>query len=341
MINKFGKPMGNILKSKETFFIENDKHLQRNNAVRDVYMRQGRRVVCVVCSSPLLESHYITSHGLRYFMCEVCRHVNGEFRVDGSFYEQYSEIGYTEIYKSPSLDEYRERMIAIYTPKAQFLVDALEECGVPYENYSFLDVGAGSGYFVGALKDLGLNASGIEISQPQVSYGNIMLGAELLKAVPPDKIVDEISSTNCQVVSIIGVLTGIEDMHSFFNAIKQNSNIQFVFFNVQMFSLSCIIESVFPEVYNRQLGGTLTHLFSRSSLEWLCSHYSLNPLAEWCFGTDIMDLYRSFWVMAGQSSKLLQADIANYFVENADALQLVVDKSLFGGESTLLVEVSR
>ncbi len=53
------------------------------------------------------------------------------------------------------------------------------------------------------------------------------------------------------------------------------------------------IEQCFPEVMQRHLSGAHTHLFTASSLAYLCREFGMTSIAEWWFGTDIPDLVRA------------------------------------------------
>lgn len=87
--------------------------------------------------------------------------------------------------------------------------------------------------------------------------------------------------------------------------------IRCVFF-VPMFSYSAIFESVPPTVFNRQLGGTHTHLFTNESIEWLCRRFHWKMLGAWYFGTDIADMIRMIMV---ESEKNGNQEISGYFKE--------------------------
>ncbi len=56
-----------------------------------------------------------------------------------------------------------------------------------------------------------------------------------------------------------------------------------------MFSPSVYFEMVFPTVFHRDLACGHTHLYIDSSLDWTCREFGFERLAEWWFGTDIVD----------------------------------------------------
>jgi hypothetical protein len=206
---------------------------------------------------------------------------------------------------------------------------------------TFLDIGAGCGYMVGALRRLGLSATGIEMSQGEVEFGNRMLGGRYLELCSQDETARAVRNTKAQVVCFIEVLEHLSQLSLMLESIRDNKNIQFMFFSVPMFSLANVFGIMFPDVFYRQIGPGHTHLFSRQSLEWMYKNYGFKPEAEWNFGQDIMDLYRSIMVRLGkentENDKLAEI-VERFFKDNADSMQLIVDKSVFCSEIHVLVK---
>lgn len=147
-----------------------------------------------------------------------------------------------------------------------------------------------------------------------------------------------IRSTEFPVISAIGVIEHLREPHKFFEAF-QNSKADYLYACVPMFSLSVYIENIFPSVYPRNLSGGHTHLFSNESLEWLYENFNLNPIAEWRFGSDVMDLARSIIqsLKDNESSDRLCGTFEDLFENNIDALQAIIDKSNFSSEIHFLV----
>ena len=66
--------------------------------------------------------------------------------------------------------------------RTHFLYTSLSDNKVNPHDLEFLDFGAGSGYFVSALKKVGLtNVVGTEVSKYQVDFANGMIGEEALQ----------------------------------------------------------------------------------------------------------------------------------------------------------------
>ena len=93
-----------------------------------------------------------------------------------------------------------------------------------------------------------------------------------------------------------------------------------------MSSLICIVENLFPKVFNRHLGGGHTHLFSERSLKLFMSKYNFVEHSSWWFGTDIHDLYRSI-ILENSKNKFHPLNNIAYSIKDAiDNLQFQLDK---------------
>lgn len=340
---KYGKTCADLKSHKQQFFDNNEELVKMQNECAKVYLKQPKRNLCKACKSELDGSVQFTSHGVKYYVCRKCNHINGECEETAEYSKYlYQDSEYENtIYVSGSAEreKYEKRCIDIYKPKAEFLLDELEKAGVLFENIKILDIGAGAGYFLSALDDLGVkNAYGVDMSKEIVEFGNQYMhnaNGTYLKVITEDHLVEEIKSTDANVVTAIGVMEHVIDFHVIYEAIKNNKNIKYFFMMVPMFGLSNILELFCPDVYNRHLGGVHTHVFSHESIDYLNKKYDMRMIAKWQFGTDIMDLYRMCIVKSGK-------DFANLFGERLyrciDEMQLVLDKNDFCSEAHMLMK---
>ena len=101
-----------------------------------------------------------------------------------------------------------------------------------------------------------------------------------------------------------------------------------------MFSLSVVLENIFPNVFPRQLVGDHTHLFTEKSIEELHNKMDVNSLNEWRCGTDIMDLYRAILVnlQSNNSSQKMIEFVNEGFATKIDELQTILDMNHFCSE---------
>jgi hypothetical protein len=330
---------------KSVLFEENDILSERAAESAKIYARQPKRAGCKVCGNGLTDEVFFCDHGVDYYLCDTCGHLNGAFE-DGYAYSEalYTSGVYGGEYREPAVESYNLRLDGIYTPKARFLVDALSDSDPDYRRYGYLDIGAGAGYMVAALRRFGFRVGGIEVDKNQVEYANKMLEAIGVEEKGIAEVTETLENTNHEVITFISTLEHITNLRETFCAIGRNKQIKYIYFNVPLLSLTLAFEIAFPKVWPRQLGaggGGHTHLFSHESLNWICEHYSFEPVACWHFGTDIMDLYRSVAVTLreNKASGQFVRRIEKLFNENTDAMQQIVDRSGFASEIHTLLKV--
>ncbi len=335
---KYGKSVGDVLKIKSDFFEKNQAMLEMSEKQADALLIQPKRTECKICHSPIEGEALYTSQRMSYHLCPVCGHLNSDYEDTNDFADRVYLVDRYELnYSEEDRAAYENRMKSIYLPKAEFLLEALSSEGMKKEDIHLLDDGAGSGYFVRAMRHIGCDASGIEISPSQVEFANKMADEEILKSVESEEATRIVSETEANVVSFIGVLEHIINLDEVLSAIKENENIKYIYFSVPMFSMSCVFEAAHQNCYNRHAGGTHTHLFSDSSIEHMLGKMGFEADKSWKFGSDIMDLYRMLSVCLDQNgNSALKEYFAPKFKNMIDDLQLVVDKNEFASEIHML-----
>ena len=336
---KYGKSSSALMDIKKDFFVNNSSLLQERLRIAELYNQQPKRKLCKLCLEPIKQEVDFTSHGIDYYICSTCGHLNGAHEETTNFTEQlYITDDYGSSYNEQELSKYNTRVKNIYLPKMEFLLESLNKDGLSKNQCNILDIGAGSGYFVAASHIVNINCQGIEISKTQVDYGNQMLQRQNLLHISESETADYIRGTKANVVTAIGVLEHILNFHEVLEAVERNPNIQYLYFSVPLFSLSCIIEAANSQLFNRQLGGAHTHLFSFDSLQYMNNKYHFTEVSRWQFGTDIMDLLRSIIIQLEEDNKKLCDIFQQKFSKLVDPLQLTIDKNNFCSEVHMLVK---
>ncbi|MBO6134097.1 MAG: methyltransferase domain-containing protein [Lachnospiraceae bacterium] len=335
----YGKPFGDLMSIKQDFFTQNSEMLEMSAHQADALLRQPKRKVCKICHEPIEGDILYESQRMAYYLCPNCGHVNSAHEDTRDFEKAvYLEDDYEHNYSEKDRAAFIKRRDEIYIPKAQFLLNILNDRGIKNSDIHVLDDGAGSGYFVSALRLFHVDAKGIEISKAQVDFGNAMIGENVIAQADSAKILSVISGISSNVISFIGVLEHITNLDRVIEAVRSNSHIQYVYMSVPMFSLSCILEAANQDCYNRHAGGTHTHLFTDESLEYLAERMGFKALASWKFGSDIMDLYRMLCVkLAANGNEKLKGYFAKRFMPLMDSLQEVVDKGEFASEIHMIL----
>ena len=342
---KYSKPLDDIIKIKSDFFEKNEDMLKLSAHQADALLAQPKRSRCKICHSETGEAAGQTmlyqSQRMRYFQCPVCGHVNSEYEDNEDFASRvYIDDDYLANYSESDRKKYETRRDTIYIPKAEFLIRSLAKDGLKEREIKILDDGAGSGYFVSALKKLGIGqVDGIEISEPQVQFANTMNGEDILTQVDAPDIASIIETADVNVASFIGVLEHITNLDEILGALKRNKRIKYVYFSVPMFSLSCVFEAAHQNCYNRHAGGTHTHLFTESSLKYMSEQIGFTEYATWKFGSDMMDLYRMICVSLDQNGNSeLRKVFGEKFLPMLNEMQGIVDRHEEASEIHMIIK---
>ena len=334
---KYSKSSGFFFFFKSEFFASNDELLKKTLIQNQFYSSQPTRFNCKVCNKKLPQKVDFHSHNIDYVFCEKCSHLNGKFEDTKDFAEKLyiSEEG--KDYSLNYIDKnFTKRTTDIYLPKVDFLISSL-----PPKKYEILDIGCGSGYFVFASLMRKLSATGIDVSKTMTDFGNHQIFNHFqnfpLKYTKEDQFFDSIVKSKAEIISAIGVIEHLREPHKFFSAFKK-SKAKYLYYSVPMFSLSVALENAFKNVFPRQLSGGHTHLFTEMSIKKMNEIIGVEPVAEWRFGTDTMDLYRHLIVnlQSNNSSEKMVKFFNMGLGKIIDEIQTVFDKHHFCSEIHLI-----
>jgi SAM-dependent methyltransferase len=330
---KYSKSSAFYLGTKKSFFSDNDNLLERASRQSKLYASQPARTHCKLCNRRLSQVTDFTSHGVGYTFCTDCSHLNGRFEDTRALIEQLYIVDAGSEYSSNYIDEdFARRTKDIYVPKIDFLLESL-----PPGEHRLLDVGCGSGYLVYAGLLRQLPACGIDVGSAMVDFGNRQIlhlaDAAPLTHVAEKAFYDSIVASEADIVSAIGVIEHLREPHEFFKAFAR-SRASYLYYSVPMFSFSVILENIFTNIFPRQLSGGHTHLFTEESVRRMNSLIGVKPIAEWRFGTDVTDLYRSVItsLRKNQVSSRLIEKLDQGFATKTDELQAVFDRNHFCSE---------
>jgi SAM-dependent methyltransferase len=330
---KYSKSSSFYVSTKKDFFSENAKLLDKSLQQNRLYAAQAKRTLCKLCQSKLPNEMSFTSHGVSYVFCANCSHLNGGFDDTKSFVERLYISDDGSDYSANYIDQhFLKRTTDIYLPKVDFLLES-----IPPTAHHLLDVGCGSGYLVYAAIMRNLDAQGIDVGKKMIDFGNTQI-SHLTNKSPllcesEQGFYEAIVRSESDIVSAIGVIEHLRDPHRFFDAFNK-SRIQYLYYSVPMFSFSVILENIFKDVFPRQLSAGHTHLFTEQSIQKLHEIVGVKPIAEWRFGTDVMDLFRSAIVSLQRNncSHQLKEYLESGFGRKIDDLQSILDNNHFCSE---------
>jgi len=342
-IEKFGKSSEGLLSIKKSFFSDNAFHLNEQERINKIFLTQPTRTNCKNCAASIAGSDF-KSHDVEYKICAQCGHLNGMHQETESFFHKvyHDDAGstYGANYQETTKEAFDFRVRKIYTPKVDFLLEVLTTDNQETQSLSYADFGAGSGYLVAALAEKNLKAQGLEVSSAQVNLGNKLLGQNLLSTFDPKLTTSLLTELKCDVLSLIGVLEHVPDPREALQAIKRNKHIKYLYLSLPLFSTSVFFELLFPQSYNRQLGGGHTHLYTPQSIDYFAKEFGYTKLGQWYFGTDFMDLYRHTMLnISGSVSETALSFFNNTFGKQMDEIQLALDKARLSSETHVVLKL--
>ena len=334
-INIFSKPNKDVVSIKKDLSSFNKKNLLFSNKIAKSYNNLPERKYCKNCKSKLLKLSDFNSFSVKYKICRKCSHINGSKRETKSFFEKnyISKSNLIKFYKK----NYKARIEKIYTPKVKFLINNLK---LNKKNLKVLDIGCGVGLLNCAFNKSKITSKGIDISSDLIKIGKNKLNIKNIFHKTEIEILNEIKNTNFNCISMINVIEHLLEPSYFFESINSNHNIKYVYINVPLFGFSSIVQSFFPNVFPRQLGGLHTHLYTEKSLEYIYKKYKLKPLANWWFGQDSIDLKRSVINQSASqnSSKFYNNYLSNFFDSIEENLQVLIDKKKICSEVHVILK---
>lgn len=343
---RFGKSAGPLIALKQSFFQNNDTLCAESRRIAGLYAAQPPRTQCKCCDTRLGAPSF-SKNDIDYVLCGRCGHLNGAHEDSDAFcaalYTEAGGAGYAGTYSAADRDAYWRRVRDIYVPKAEFLRDSLVERH-DASSLAYADLGAGSGYFVAALRELGLGRSqGYEVSEAQTALAERNLGVGAVRLLKMEDLLETAAILECDVVSMIGVLEHVQQPRRLLRSLQYNKNVRYLFISVPLFSPCVFFEMAFPEVFPRHLSGGHTHLYTLQSLDWTCAEFGMTRAAEWWFGADMVDLFRAVTIELQRSGAIKdKSDLwAEMFSPAIDDLQLALDKRKLASEVHMLLELAR
>lgn len=343
-IKKYGKSSLDIWDINTSFLKEDDSLLQENLRLVEIYSSQPQRMICKNCSAQLTKILF-TKQGIDYYLCENCNHLNGAYEDTDEYAKNVylnEKTAYASYYNSENKKSYINRVKNIYTPKATFLIDCLKNEGENYKQLGYCDIGAGTGYFVYALKhEMGLNkVIGYEISKKQVDLANKMLGAPLIKCNELEELPSILKNCESDIISMIGVLEHLNEPNKALQELADNPKVRFLYLLLPLFSYNVFFEYLNQDCFNRHLSGGHTHLYTHESISYFCNKFGFDVVGEWLFGTDVVDLFRFFYIKMkklGCTSQMQKIFTEKFSIAIIDELQEVMDRSEFCSEIHVLL----
>jgi SAM-dependent methyltransferase len=303
----------------------------RARSVSDRILKSKDRITvdsCWICRSSNRKP-FATAYDIPYFQCSECGHVYAAIvlppeELTAHYREEYFE---DTVYVDDSQVDRRKYMV--YEPKVRFVIDFLQS-----PRKKWLDIGAGNGSLLACARELGFESTGLEPGKPAIEFAERTFGLTLF----PHTIQEEFQRSgpaSYDVVSFFMVLEHVLDpVEQVSTASKLLAPGGLLVVEVPTAeSMSATLDGLFPDQPLRQLGADHIMLYTLQSAKRLIEDCSCQPKGLWFMGQDVFNL---FIHLALRNPLFLETPMANFLLNNNDALQEIVDRNEFCDEVVIV-----
>ncbi|MBT6227758.1 MAG: class I SAM-dependent methyltransferase [Candidatus Scalindua sp.] len=257
--------------------------------------------VCPVCDARVVDSEEkVVIYGAKYSQCKKCSHVyvvnRASKKAIGEFY--LSNVNYASTYTDKEMIDFRTNKIAM--PWVDWMVKTYKEVHGTLPR-RILDVGSGAGHFVKACRKSGLEAEGIELSQPSRKFAKDCLEIDLHGG---DFVEDFCKFENVDVVTFWGLLehtpNPLKIVQTAHELLASKKSALMIAKLPRWDSLSTAIQCIISDSVIRHLD-PMGHImcFTDASAATLFKRGGFSPKAAWYYGMDIYELLMQIGVHTG------------------------------------------
>lgn len=282
---------------------------------------------CPVCSKNSKDSkRALQVYGAWYVQCRHCSHYFVIERLSkkalGIFYSRNNR--YQKTYADERTTETRLKQVAI--PKAEWVIRQYQRV-YGCKPKRVLDVGAGSGHFVYAMRKLGIDADGIEISQSGRQFCKEHFTIDLIDG---DFVKERNNFGTYDLITFWGVIEHVpypmKMLSAAYSILSREKGLVAV--EVPRWdSFGTAVQKIFPDSIARHLG-PLGHIncFTDASLATAFRANGFDIVAAWYFGMDAYELVTQL------SLALRSSDIIKRLEAHIPALQESIDSAKLSDE---------
>lgn len=290
MRTDFSKPSSDVDVESTNWIDQDDEILDRQSFRLKTLNVVSRRNGCLLCGASLVDSPRLTHRSVVYFSCRRCEHLQTEEIV-----KEITGVPFEDIYPLIDQADWQSRCERIYTPKLEWILKCLADIGITREEaltLGWLEVGAGAGYFLGALLSAGAkNITGIDANSQLAGRANQILGSSLVECT--DKIGEAIIASRSRFIVSFFVLEHLVDPTSLIDALSTKPSGTIFAFAVPTYGFASLLEGVFDKHAARSLDSIVhRQLYTDRSIDYLLERIGYRPIARWVFGQDALDLQR-------------------------------------------------
>ena len=243
----------------------------------------------------------------------------------------YTLQDFADVYRPLDPGAYRDRTERVYLPKLAWLLRAAEATGLGnLLDCSWVDIGCGAGYFIDALRRSGASrVVGVEAESALVQQANSALGATIVKHFD-GTLAEAVRQHQAEVYVAWFVIEHCLELGDLFDALREcPPGTAYLRFQCLTYGVAALLEGALEKHYARNLDSVLhLHLFTDASIARAMKEADYEIKAEWIFGQDADDLYRSIVIpLGGTQFAEAMADEKARLLGCLSDIQAVIDRA--------------
>jgi 2-polyprenyl-3-methyl-5-hydroxy-6-metoxy-1,4-benzoquinol methylase len=328
ILTEYSKPSADVA-ADTALMIEDDEQLRsRQHRIAQALHGRPRRERCIVCAGSLEEANSFVHRNISYARCSSCGHVQSSMEPPEGY--PYAMQDFADVYRRLDPDAYRDRTDRIYTPKLAWMLRAAQAAGLGnLLDRSWVDIGCGAGSFIDALRRFGASrVVGVDADEVLVQQANSALGATVVKHFG-GTLAETVRQHPAEVYVAWFVIEHCLELSDLFDALRECRPGTALAFSVPTYGVATLLEGACERHYARNLDSVLhLQLFTDSSIARAMKQADYEIKAEWIFGQDADDLYRSIIVSLGRThSAEVIADERARLLGCLSDIQAVIDRA--------------
>jgi 2-polyprenyl-3-methyl-5-hydroxy-6-metoxy-1,4-benzoquinol methylase len=301
ILTEYSKPSADVAVDTALMISENEQLHSRQQRIAQALRGRPRRERCLVCTGSLGHASSFIHRGISYARCPDCGHVQCSVQPPDGY--PYALQDFADVYRPLDPAAYRDRTERVYAPKLAWMLRAAQATGLGnLLDRSWVEVGCGAGSFIDALRRSGASrVLGVEADEVLVQQANSALGAPMVRQFA-GTLADAVRQHPADVYVAWFVIEHCFELGELFEALRQCRPGTVIAFSVPACGLATLLEGAFDGHYARNLDSVLhLQLFTDSSIARAMQESNCEIKAEWIFGQDADDLYRSIIIPLGRT----------------------------------------
>lgn len=324
---RHSKPAADILAESAALLRDNATQLERQRVRAERLQALGApRERCACCRAGLDLAAPFSRRGTDYLLCADCGHLQTRLAPP-----EAAPVDFGAVYPPLDARAFASRVERIYRPKLDWACEVLSGLGGPPPlERQWLELGCGHGFFLAALKDAGARRfGGVDCCDELVERANLALGEPRAAAIQGSP-AEAVRQSSAEVLAAFFVMEHLPDLPDFLDAVAEKPEGTALVFSVPVFGLAAVLEDCSDRHSARSLDGWVhAQMFTESSLRRCLALAGCEPVGQWIFGQDALDLARMCSLAAQAYPGALRQEVDQALARMADPLQCAVDQAHF------------